>query len=103
MDNRAKELIKQSEYDILTAKDMYKAGRYIYTVFMCHLAIEKALKALVIAHTKNAPPKIHNLIQLYKIAEADLSKKFNKTLANDYLLRSEDVIKCLLKDPRLQK
>jgi len=34
------EWINQSEYDLMTAKDMYNAGRYIYTVYMCHLAIE---------------------------------------------------------------
>jgi HEPN domain-containing protein len=29
-----------------TAEAMFDAGRYIYTVFMWHLSIEKALKGL---------------------------------------------------------
>ncbi len=33
--------IIQAEYDLGTAEDMFKAGRYIYTIFMCHLAVEK--------------------------------------------------------------
>lgn len=45
------EWLTQSEYDLGTAESLYLAGRYIYTVFMCHLAIEKALKALVVQHT----------------------------------------------------
>lgn len=41
-----KEWLKQAEYDLGTAEAMFKSKRYIYTVFMCHLSIEKALKGL---------------------------------------------------------
>ena len=41
------EWFKQTDYDIGTAADMFKTGRYIYTVFMCHLSVEKALKAII--------------------------------------------------------
>ncbi len=90
------EWLVQSEYDLMTARDMYKTGRYIYTVYMCHLAIEKALKALVCISTGKTPPKIHNLIRLLKLALAD-------TIAREYLLKTEDVIKCIAKDPRLKR
>jgi HEPN domain-containing protein len=36
-----------ANYDLQTADAMYKAGRYLYVVFMCHLAIEKMLKAIL--------------------------------------------------------
>lgn len=36
-----------SNYDLRTAEAMYKAGRYLYVVFMCCLAIEKMLKAIL--------------------------------------------------------
>jgi hypothetical protein len=36
----------QVDYDLATAEHMLHAGRYIYVVFMCHLALEKMLKAL---------------------------------------------------------
>lgn len=130
MNANSSEWMNQSEYDLMTAKDMYKAGRYIYTVYMCHLAVEKALKALVNASTGKVPPKIHNLIKLLQLAKANLTKdqkeflatintaaittrypeelktsleKFNKTIAKDYLAKSEDVIKCIAQDPRLKK
>jgi len=55
------EWFKQAEYDLETASAMFKTGRYIYTVFMCHLSIEKALKGLYAKKFKKDPPKIHNL------------------------------------------
>jgi len=39
--------VKTSNYDLQTADAMYKAARYLYVVFMCHLAIEKMLKAIL--------------------------------------------------------
>ena len=42
------EWLRQSEYDIDTAEAMCRAGRYVYAAFMCQLAIEKALKGLVV-------------------------------------------------------
>lgn len=46
MDNKSAEWLKQADYDLETAKYMFEGGRCFYTVFMCHLAIEKALKGL---------------------------------------------------------
>ncbi len=60
------EWLKQSEYDLDTAESMFIAGRYLYTIFMCHLAVEKALKSLIIEQTGKLPPKIHNLVRLMK-------------------------------------
>lgn len=60
------EWFNQAEYDLDTAKAMFDAGRYIYTVFMCHLSIEKALKGLYARKFKKNPPKIHDLIYLVK-------------------------------------
>jgi HEPN domain-containing protein len=39
--------IDSAEYDLETARHMLKTGRYLYVVFMCHLALEKTLKAHV--------------------------------------------------------
>jgi len=55
------EWLRQAEYDLDTADAMFKTGIYIYTVFMCHLSIEKALKGLYAEKFKKNPPKIHNL------------------------------------------
>lgn len=64
MENKTLHWLEQSDYDADTAKYMFDGGRYFYAVFMCHLAIEKALKGLYFEKTKNIPPKTHNLIWL---------------------------------------
>src|SRR4030042_4051897 len=61
-DKKYEEWCFQSDYDIETALDMYKAGRYIYCIFMCHLSLEKALKGLLIKRTGEFPSKSHSLI-----------------------------------------
>lgn len=58
------EWLAQASYDLDTAEAMFKTGRYIYCVFMCHLSIEKALKACYVKKLKSNPPKIHDLSYL---------------------------------------
>lgn len=55
---------KQADYDLETADFMFKGGRFFYTVFMCHLSIEKALKGLYHKKLDEIPPKTHNLVYL---------------------------------------
>ena len=64
MEQRTKEWLVQSDYDMDTAEYMDKGGRHIYAVFMCHLSIEKALKGLYYEKRRLIPPKSHNLIYL---------------------------------------
>jgi HEPN domain-containing protein len=40
------EWFRQAQYDIDTAESLIAAGRYPPVIFFCHLALEKALKAL---------------------------------------------------------
>jgi HEPN domain-containing protein len=63
------EWLKQANYDIGAADAMFSSGRYIYSVFMCHLSIEKALKGLYMKRLKEEPPKIHDLVFLLKKTE----------------------------------
>ncbi|MFA5814769.1 MAG: HEPN domain-containing protein [Bacteroidales bacterium] len=58
------EWLRQSDYDLETAKVMYDTGRYIYCVFMCHLSLEKALKGIYLENTGEVAPKVHNLLYL---------------------------------------
>lgn len=39
--------IALAEYDLETARHMLATRRFLYVVFMCHLALEKMLKAHV--------------------------------------------------------
>ena len=62
-----------SEYDIETAEAMLETKRYLYVGFMCHQAIEKALKAYWSAHLDEIPLKIHTLIRLAERTGLDQS------------------------------
>lgn len=53
-----------SQYDLDTAQDLFEKGRYPYALFFCHLAVEKALKALWVMTRKEHPPRSHNLLVL---------------------------------------
>lgn len=55
------------EYDFETAQAMYKAGRYLYVVFMCQQAVEKTLKAILAFQGKEIKP-IHHLSKLAELA-----------------------------------
>lgn len=97
---------------------------------MCHLAIEKALKSLVIVVTGETPPRTHNLIQLVKLGSVNLNTEqkqfiaeintasittrypeelakslntFSRDIAVEYLKKSGDVIKCITQEKRLLK
>jgi HEPN domain-containing protein len=61
-----------SDYDFITAKYMLKTERNVYVIFMCHMAIEKLLKAIVAEVTDKVPPKTHNLIYLTKLANLNI-------------------------------
>jgi len=68
MKKEVKNWLDSAQYDLETAEHMFKAEKYIYTIFMCHLAIEKVLKAKVEEITAKTPPKIHNLRYLVKLS-----------------------------------
>ena len=116
------EWFNQAEYDLETAQVMFHSGRYIYTVFMVHLSLEKALKALIVERTRKTPPKSHNLVVLFKESNAqlpetefkflvrlsiagvttrypeELSKaieQYPKPVAQEYLEIAGGVLKCL--------
>jgi HEPN domain-containing protein len=70
-----KEWFLQADYDYDTAVALYKTGRYLYTVFMCHLTIEKALKGLWIKELETFPTKTHNLVYLVEKIGLKLSEE----------------------------
>lgn len=107
-------------YDLETARAMLKTGRYLYVVFMCQQAVEKALKAILSLQEKEVKP-IHNLSKLAALAEllsefdeeqsvfiddlsayylnaryketiSDLSKNIDKQAARAYLHKTKDLI-----------
>jgi HEPN domain-containing protein len=64
MGKKPEEWFKQADYDMKTAEYLFTGRRYIYSVFFCHLALEKALKGLYEKRLSEIPPKVHNLLYL---------------------------------------
>ncbi len=81
-----KKLIKYwadlSDYDFVTAGFMLKAKRFPYCLFMCHLSIEKLLKALIVKSAKKHAPYSHNLVDLAKRTKIDFSEESKMLLAD---------------------
>lgn len=73
--------IRSATYDIDTAEHMLKTGRYIYVVFMCHLSLEKMLKAVAAEVTDTVPPRTHNLLYLTKLAGIGFSEEHFEFIA----------------------
>jgi len=119
MDKKSQEWLKQADYDMDTAEFMFNGGRFFYTVFMCHLSIEKAMKGLCQKRLKETPPRTHNLVYLLnkigvkpaetigrfviKLNEANvvtrypedidkLQKDYTQVVVKDMLIRSKEVL-----------
>jgi HEPN domain-containing protein len=121
--------LSSSEYDLTTAKNMLETGRYVYVIFMCHMALEKTLKAIVAEVTDKVPPRTHNLIYLIKLSDLhipqdlfDFIAKINNAsvvtrypenfkklleaypedIAKEYLKNTEKVLQWLRQNERLK-
>ena len=130
MRKSTKNWILSSDYDIETSYHLLKTKRYVYVVFMCHLATEKLLKAIISETQETEPPRSHNLLFLARLGKIEiptehqtiikylntlsvptrypsdiskLAKEFNQQLANKYFKLTKDFLKWLKTHPKLQK
>ncbi|MDR1418531.1 MAG: HEPN domain-containing protein [Endomicrobium sp.] len=73
---------KQADLDFKTMEDMFKSKHYHWALFVGHLVVEKLLKALFVKiHSNNTPiPKIHNLYELAKRDNLQLSQEISDKL-----------------------
>jgi len=96
-----KEWIEQAEYDLHAAEKMFDTGVYPYAIFMCHLSIEKALKAVYFMKLKKEPPKTHDLSKLSAISNLnppnDIQSFIDRISAVSVLSRYPEDIKRVLK------
>lgn len=126
----AQNFLLSADYDLGTAEHMLKTGRYIYVVFMCHLALEKMLKAVATEVTNKTVSKTHNLLYLTKLAGLTFSDKhlefvskinnasiitrypedfsqmvevYPEKIAAEYLHQTKDVIAWLKQNEKLRK
>lgn len=70
----------RARYDLETARVMLASGRYLYVVFCCQQAVEKALKAVIVRKTGALPPRVHNLLRLAEAAGAQPDQEQNRFL-----------------------
>jgi len=66
MNDKIKYWLDLSDEDINVAQVLLEGEKYLYSGFMCHLAVEKALKAVIARDCTDdeIPPKWHNLTKL---------------------------------------
>jgi HEPN domain-containing protein len=68
--------IALADYDLETARHMFTTERYLYVIFLCHLSIEKMLKAHVAEVTHTIPIKSHDLIYFVKKCGLELPENY---------------------------
>lgn len=130
MRSEAREWLNQAKYSLQDARALLRSRRYLFASYACQLAIEKALKAVIVERTAAPPPKIHNLTELVKIGQAPLTKEqtefvatlnmaaigtrypetlseaikqYPKRVVNDYVRKAGEIIQCLENAPPLKK
>lgn len=119
-----------AEYDLETAVRMLETERYLYVVFLCHLALEKVLKAHLTEVMQTMPVKTHDLIYLVKKSGLELSqahlefigkintasiptrypedlqiavKDYPESIAKVYLSQTQEIIRWLKQHPNLNQ
>ena len=60
---------ESSEKDWKMAQKLFKSKDYAYSLFFCHLTLEKLLKCIIVAKTDKAAPYIHDLVKLAQAAD----------------------------------
>ena len=76
----SQEWLNQADYDFQTAEYMYNGKRYLYAVFMAHLAIEKSLKGIYQKKLNEIPPRTHSLIQFVNKTQLTPPEKIGEFL-----------------------
>ena len=96
------EWFEQVEYDLKTVEALIITSRFIYAVFICHLAIEKALKGLYTKRMNDHPPRTHNLLYFIKklgiLPPKNLEEFINEVNRVSVPTRYPDEIKTLVKE-----
>lgn len=77
-EENVQEWLEISEEDLDVANLCYKGSKYLYCAYLCQQAVEKVLKALIVAMGE-LPNPIHNLYILAEDAEIDDSLTAEQT------------------------
>lgn len=66
--------LKSAQEDFETAEDLVRLKHYHWALFLCHIAIEKVLKAIYIKVKDQYPPPIHKLAKLAQDCRLSLTQ-----------------------------
>ena len=61
--------------DFESAKILISNHRILHGLFLCHLVIEKAIKAIVVKITNEIAPRSHNLLFLSEMAKLEFDEE----------------------------
>jgi HEPN domain-containing protein len=67
--------LKSAEHDLDAAKGLLKIKKYDWCLFLGHLVLEKALKAIYAQKHSDIPPRTHNLLLLAEKADIVLTNE----------------------------
>lgn len=57
--------------DLVSAKILISNNRLLHGLFLCHLVVEKSIKAIVVRTMNEIAPRSHNLLFLSEMAKLD--------------------------------
>ena len=67
--------LDSADHDLDAAESLFNAGKFDWCLFLGHLVLEKALKAVYVRDNANEmPPRIHNLVKLAEATELKLDE-----------------------------
>lgn len=122
--------LASADYDIETAQHMLATGRHLYVIFLCHLAIERTLKAIAAEAKQQTAPRSHDLLYLVRLGGVQLSPEhldfvgklnnaslptrypedlaqaiaaYPEEVTRRYLEQAKEVVQWLRRDPRLKR
>jgi len=72
MFNKADYWLELCDDDIKVAKNLLKSKDYLWMAFLCHLVIEKSIKAVIADKTTEEPRRIHDLVKLAEQANIEV-------------------------------
>ena len=80
-----------AQHDFESAETIFNSGRYDWSLFIGHLALEKLLKSIFVSINDNEnPPKTHNLVRLAELSKIELNdeQKYLLDKINDFNIQT---------------
>ena len=73
---------KRAAESLAVARLAHRDGHFAHALFNCHLAVEKALKAMYMEQRRSEPPPTHDLMQIAFRLDRDWTKDEKQLFAD---------------------